>query len=283
MNYRSKEKIKTSLGFVGMTLVVVAWIYPVFFLLVNANKTASQYSKGDKTEIIFGTQIFENIVKAWNIGLGDGVLNSLFYGLVGSSLAVIFAFLAAFAIVRLKMKNGLWWFLLIYSGTVFPFQMFLIPLFEAYVAVGIYNTKFGLTLFYVAVCIPFATFVLRGFFLTVPWELQEAAKVEGATNFQILYKIMMPLAKAPLMLVFLIQFTWIWNDLLFGMVLSRSVGVRPITTTLAGMQSLYKQVDAPTILTATLMASIPTLLIFLLLQKHFIRGLTLGSMNAGKG
>jgi multiple sugar transport system permease protein len=67
------------------------------------------------------------------------------------------------------------------------------------------------------------------------------------------------------------------------MVLSRSIGVRPITTTLAGMQSLYRQVDAPTILTATLMASIPTLLIFLLLQKHFIRGLTLGSMNAGKG
>ena len=57
MNYRSKEKIKTSLGFVGMTLVVVAWIYPVFFLLVNANKTASQYSKGDKTEIIFGLTV----------------------------------------------------------------------------------------------------------------------------------------------------------------------------------------------------------------------------------
>ena len=136
---------------------------------------------------------------------------------------------------------------------------------------------------YVGLCIPFATFVLRGFFLTVPWEIQEAAKIEGATNFQILYKIMMPLARAPILLVFLIQFTWIWNDLLFGMVLSRSVGVRPITTALVGMQNLYSQMDGPTILTATLMASIPTLLIFLLLQKHFIRGLTLGSMNAGKG
>ena len=181
------------------------------------------------------------------------------------------------------MKNGLLWFLLIYSGTVFPFQMYLLPLFEAYVAVGIYNTKFGLILVYVGLCIPFSTFVLRGFFLTVPWEIQEAAKIEGATNFQILYKIMMPLAKAPILLVFLIQFTWIWNDLLFGMVLSRSVGVRPITTALVGMQNLYAQMDGPTILTATLMASIPTLLIFLLLQKHFIRGLTLGSMNAGKG
>ena len=283
MNYRTIEKIKIITGLSAMAIIVAAWLYPVFFLIVNANKTASEYSKGSKTEIIWSTSIFENAIKAWNKGIGDGVLNSLLYGFAGSALAVFFAFLAAFGIVRLKMKNGLLWFLLLYSGTVFPFQMYLLPLFEAYVAVGIYNTKFGLILVYVGLCIPFSTFVLRGFFLTVPWEIQEAAKIEGATNFQILHKIMMPLAKAPILLVFLIQFTWIWNDLLFGMVLSRSVGVRPITTALIGMQNLYAQMDGPTILTATLLASIPTLLIFLLLQKHFIRGLTLGSMNAGKG
>lgn len=283
MNYRTIEKIKIVAGLSAMAIIVAAWLYPVFFLMVNANKTASEYSQGSKTEIIWGTSIFENAIKAWNKGIGDGVFNSLLYGFVGSGIAVFVAFIAAFGIVRLKMKNGLLWFLLIYSGTVFPFQMYLLPLFEAYVAVGIYNTKFGLILVYVGLCIPFSTFVLRGFFLTVPWEIQEAAKIEGATNFQILYKIMMPLARAPILLVFLIQFTWIWNDLLFGMVLSRSVGVRPITTALVGMQNLYAQMDGPTILTATLMASIPTLLIFLLLQKHFIRGLTLGSMNAGKG
>ena len=283
MNYRTIEKIKIVAGLSAMAIIVAAWLYPVFFLMVNANKTASEYSQGSKTEIIWGTSIFENAIKAWNKGIGDGVFNSLLYGFVGSGIAVFVAFIAAFGIVRLKMKNGLLWFLLIYSGTVFPFQMYLLPLFEAYVAVGIYNTKFGLILVYVGLCIPFSTFILRGFFLTVPWEIQEAAKIEGATNFQILYKIMMPLARAPILLVFLIQFTWIWNDLLFGMVLSRSVGVRPITTALVGMQNLYAQMDGPTILTATLMASIPTLLIFLLLQKHFIRGLTLGSMNSGKG
>jgi ABC-type glycerol-3-phosphate transport system permease component len=283
MNYRTLEKIKIFSGLTAMAIIVMAWLYPVFFLLINANKTASEYAKGSKTEIIWGTSIFNNAVTAWNKGIGDGVLNSLLYGLAGSAIAVFFAFIAAYGIVRLKIKNGLIWFLILYSGTVFPFQMYLLPLFEAFVAVGIYKTKFGLILVYVGLCIPFATFVLRGFFLTVPWEIQEAAKIEGATNFQILYKVMMPMAKAPILLVFLIQFTWIWNDLLFGMVLSRSVGVRPITTVLAGMKDLYASMDGPTILTATVIASIPTLLIFLLLQKHFIRGLTLGSMNAGKG
>ena len=188
MNYRTIEKIKIVAGLSAMAIIVAAWLYPVFFLMVNANKTASEYSQGSKTEIIWGTSIFENAIKAWNKGIGDGVFNSLLYGFVGSGIAVFVAFIAAFGIVRLKMKNGLLWFLLIYSGTVFPFQMYLLPLFEAYVAVGIYNTKFGLILVYVGLCIPFATFVLRGFFLTVPWEIQEAAKIEGATNFQILYK-----------------------------------------------------------------------------------------------
>ena len=113
-----------------MAIIVAAWLYPVFFLIVNANKTASEYSKGSKTEIIWSTSIFENAIKAWNKGIGDGVLNSLLYGFAGSALAVFFAFLAAFGIVRLKMKNGLLWFLLLYSGTVFPFQMYLLPLFE---------------------------------------------------------------------------------------------------------------------------------------------------------
>ncbi len=100
MNYKTKEKVNLTVGYIGMIIVVMAWIYPVFFLIVNANKTASQYSKGDKTEIIFGTAFIDNAIKAWNKGIGDGVLNSLIYGLCGSSLAVIFAFLAAFGIVR---------------------------------------------------------------------------------------------------------------------------------------------------------------------------------------
>ena len=128
MNYRTIEKIKIVAGLSAMAIIVAAWLYPVFFLMVNANKTASEYSQGSKTEIIWGTSIFENAIKAWNKGIGDGVFNSLLYGFVGSGIAVFVAFIAAFGIVRLKMKNGLLWFLLIYSGTVFPFQMYLLPL-----------------------------------------------------------------------------------------------------------------------------------------------------------
>jgi multiple sugar transport system permease protein len=79
----------------------------------------------------------------------------------------------------------------------------------------------------------------------------------------------------------LVQFTWVWNDLLFGMILVRSPEARSVQVALLGMQSLYGQADAPTIITATLIVSLPTLLLFLLLQKHFVRGLALGTTGLG--
>ena len=89
----------------------------------------------------------------------------------------------------------------------------------------------------------------------------------------------MPMAKAPVVLLLLIQFTWIWNDLLFGLILTKSAAVRPIMVTLAGMQGIYGASDGPSIIASTLMASAPTLLLFLFLQRYFVQGLTLGARS----
>ena len=86
----------------------------------------------------------------------------------------------------------------------------------------------------------------------------------------------MPMAKAPLVLLFLIQFTWVWNDLLFGLVLSKSDDVRPIMVALVGMQGVYGATDGPSVIAATLIGSLPTLILFLVLQRYFVRGLSLG-------
>jgi multiple sugar transport system permease protein len=87
---------------------------------------------------------------------------------------------------------------------------------------------------------------------------------------------MMPMARAPLILLVLIQFTWVWNDLLFGLVLSKSDNVRPIMVALVGMQGVYGAADGPSVIAATLIGSAPTLILFLALQRYFISGLSLG-------
>ena len=154
--------------------------------------------------------------------------------------------------------------------------MYLIPLFNLYLDTGMYDTRFGMIAFYIAICIPFCTFVMRGFFLTVPWQIQEAAALDGASSWRTFWSIMMPMARAPLILLVLIQFTWIWNDLLFGLVLSKSSDVRPIMVALVGMMGVYGASDGPSVIAATLVGSAPTLILFLALQRYFVRGLTLG-------
>ena len=148
--------------------------------------------------------LFDNVARAWAKGLSSGFVNSVIYGLSASVCAVVLSALAAYGIVRLRIPWGLFWFLLIYSGTVFPFQMYLIPLFNLYLDTGMYDTRLGMIAFYIAITIPFCTFVMRGFFLTVPWQIQEAAALDGASSWQTFWRIMFPMARAPLILLVLI-------------------------------------------------------------------------------
>jgi multiple sugar transport system permease protein len=267
---------KRELAFMAGLALTVFWLLPLAILAMNAVKSPQEYLLTSGLTLPSTFDLFDNVARAWAKGLSSGFVNSLIYGLVGSVGAVFLAALAAYGIVRLKIPRGLFWFLLIYSGTVFPFQMYLIPLFNLYLDTGMYDTRFGMIAFYIAICIPFCTFVMRGFFLTVPWQLQEAAALDGASSWRTFWSIMMPLARAPLILLVLIQFTWIWNDLLFGLVLSKSSGVRPIMVALVGMMGVYGASDGPSVIAATLVGSAPTLILFLVLQRYFIRGLTLG-------
>jgi multiple sugar transport system permease protein len=268
--------VKRELAFIAGIALTVFWLAPLVILAMNSMKTPQEFLLTSGLTPPSSFAFFGNVARAWAKGLSSGFFNSLIYGIVGSVCAVILSALAAYGIVRLKIPRGLFWFLLIYSGTVFPFQMYLIPLFNLYLDTGMYDTRLGMIAFYIAICIPFCTFVMRGFFLTVPWQIQEAAALDGASSWRTFWSIMFPLARAPLILLVLIQFTWIWNDLLFGLVLSKSSDVRPIMVALVGMMGVYGAADGPSVIAATLIGSAPTLILFLALQRYFIRGLTLG-------
>lgn len=262
--------------FIGALVVTLFWLAPLVILFMNSFKSPDDFLMGTGLSLPKTFNLLDNVTRAWSKGLGTGMVNSLLYGAGGSVAAVLLSALAAFGIVRLRVPGGLFWFLFIYSGTIFPFQMYIIPLFNMYLRTGLYDTRAGMFAFYIAITIPFCVFVMRGFFLTVPWELQEAAAIDGASSWQTFWRIMFPLATAPLILLVLIQFTWIWNDLLFGLVLSKSESVRPIMVALVGMQGVYGATDGPSVIAATLVGTLPTLVLFLALQRYFIRGLTLG-------
>jgi multiple sugar transport system permease protein len=258
-------------------LAAVLWLVPLWSIVVTPMKAVPEYFHGSVWDLPHNpANIFNNIATAWNTGgLGPGFLASLFYGVSGAALAILCASLGAYCITRLRLPAAFFWFMLVFSGTIFPFQMYLIPLFQTYNSVGLYDTRLGMVLFYTAIAIPFCLFVMRGFFSTVPGELQEAARLDGCRDFGVFLRIFLPLARGPIAVLFLFQFTWIWNDLIFGLVLATSDGIRPIMPSLLGMQGIYSQNGPPTVLAGALVASIPTIALFLFLRRYMIRGLTL--------
>ena len=174
----------------------MVWLLPLWLLVITPMKSTPEYTDGSQWALpTHPLRLFSNLRTAWDsAGLGPGFVASLTYGLTGASLAILFGSLGAYAITRLGVRLGFFWFILVFSGTIFPFQMYLIPLFNLYLRTGLYDTWLGMALFYTSIAIPFCLFVMHGFFSTIPHEVQDAARLDGASDFRIYWRIFMPLA-----------------------------------------------------------------------------------------
>lgn len=261
-----------------MFILAAIWIIPLYFVLINAATSPDDF-RDKQIWAPSGTfSLLDNIRAAWtDANLGQSVGSTLFYAAVGGVAAVLLASLAAYALVALKIRYGFLWFMLIYAGTIFPFQMYLSPLYTAYVRTNLYDTHLGLLILYTAIAIPFAVFVIRNHFTSIPGELSEAARLDGAGAWRVFRQIYMPLSLNACVTVFILQFTWIWNDLLFGLTLSRSANIRPIMTALAALQGQYSSASVPVVLAGALLVSIPTFILFFAVQRVFVRGLAVTS------
>jgi ABC-type glycerol-3-phosphate transport system permease component len=272
----AKLSVTRVIFLIVLSILVVLWLLPIGVTFITALKSREEAALTYPWNLPQQLALRENIAFAWEKGLlGKSFAITLVYAAGGASGAIALASLAAYAMVQLRLKGSFGWFLLIYSGTIFPFQMYLLPLFYFYQKSSLYDTQAGLLLFYIAIAIPFCLFVLRNHFTTISTEIIEAAKIDGLSNFGIYLQICMRLSIAPIAALFLFQFTWIWNDLLFGITLAKSANVRPIMAGLAGMRGIYASQNTPGVLAGALIASVPTALIFLFLHRYLLRGLTL--------
>lgn len=261
---------------VVLVLFGIVWLLPVYLLVINANKSPQAYDS-KQSWIPSGSSLIDNMVNAWQLSnLGDSVLTTFVYAIVSPLIAVIVGAAVGFAIVALRMKHGFWWFVFIFGGTVFPLQMVLLPLFDGYSRTGLFDTRTGMIIIYTAISIPFSAFVMRNFFTGIAHSVFEAAVIDGASTFRIFVRVYLPMAVSALVAIFILQATFVWNDLLLGLTLSQSDTVRPIVTTLSGMQSTYGGAQLSTVLAAGILVSLPTVVLFLFTQKFFSRGLALG-------
>ena len=260
-------------------VLTVFFLVPFYYLFVTVFKTTPEYEQKGVLELPSSLAPFvDNVVQAWNIAhLGQAGFDSFSYGLLGAGIAVAFAAAAAYGMTRLNLIGANGWFMMIFTGTLFPFQMYLVPLLFGYQRLGIINSWIGMLLLYIAICIPFPLLVLRNSFASISRELDEAARMEGASEWRVFVSMILPQAKGPLVALFLLQLTWIWNDLLFSSVLANGLGVRSVMVALQSLQGTYSTLGPNVVITATLISSVPTVLLFILLRKYFMAGLQLGN------
>jgi len=272
----SRKTLTRSILLVVLSILVVIWLLPLVITFMTALKSSQEYGATAPWALPKHIALLDNLRFAWNTGkLGISFSRSLMYASVGAGIAILLASLAGYSLVQLRVWSAFFWFLLIYSGTIFPFQMYLLPLFYMYQKTNLYDTQVGMLAFYTAIAIPFCLFVLRNHFTTISSEIIEAAKMDGLSTFGIYLRMYMPLSVAPIAALFLFQFTWIWNDLLFGITLAKSANVRPVMAGLSALRGTYGPDNTPAVLAGALLATLPTLLIFVLLGRYLLRGMTL--------
>jgi multiple sugar transport system permease protein len=271
------EPYKIGIYFVLIILSVI-WIFPLVSVLTMVVKSPDEFNTLRFWELPALKRIPANI--AFNIGyawsksqLGGKMLNSMIFALTAGIGSAFIASIGGYALVHLKLRGAQSWFIGIFIGNIFPFQMFLIPLYLFLNTLGLFDTRLGMAVVYVGICIPFALFVYRNYAFTLPDDLFDAAKVDGASKWGAYLRIFLPMSIPAFAVIFCFQFIWTWNDLLFGLVLTERF--RPIMAGLERLQGARGGVPPTVLISGAVMASIPTIVILMSMQKYFIRGFTL--------
>ena len=274
MTYEQKAKLLKVLRLTGLILLTVLWLFPIVVSFATAFKTPNDFMTSRFYNLPRVNGLVENLKTAFNrFALMRHFGNSLFYAVGGTLVCIVISMMAAYGIAIIKPRFSFLVFIMIYMGTVFPFQMYLIPLYKAYIATGLYDTNIGMILLYGTICTPFATFVYRGYFMSIPRDILEASMIDGCSAWNALPRIYLPLLKVPTAVVIVFQAMWIWNDFLFGMVLSQTPSVRPVMVSISQIAGEGGG-NLPVLMTGVVVTSIPTLALFLCLRKYFIQGTT---------
>lgn len=268
---------RTPWSYFWLILLALFAALPLFVLLFNSVKSAIELGLNP----LGFPQVFDwsNYVDAWNQGnLGQGLLNSLV--LVSGTIVGVWicAGMAAYAIARLDLpfKRGFSnYFFIVIS---LPVQMFLVPLFFLWSKVGLIDTLQGLIIIYIAVNTPFATLLLRTFLVGIPRELDEAARIDGANEWQIATRVVLPLASPGFLTVGLIVGLSAYNELFFAVTFVSDPSKLPIATAFLSFSQGFTQ-QFGLVNAAGVIMIVPVLVLFLLMQRRFISGLATGGLK----
>jgi raffinose/stachyose/melibiose transport system permease protein len=204
--------------------------------------------------------------------------NSIVVTVGAVALILVFGVMASYALARYKFPGNELLYLFFLSGLMLPLKLAVIPLFIQFRAMGLTNSHLGLICIYAAEGLPSAVFILTGFLRTLPHDLENAARIDGASELQILWRIMLPLIRPALVIVAIYNLVPVWNDFFFPLVFIQNERLKTLPLGLTVFMGQYST-DWAVLFAGLTIAALPVIVLYIFLSKQFIAGLTAGAIK----
>lgn len=278
LNINISKVISRVILYLILITIAIIFLLPIYGTLVTSFKSVDEIITGGFWKIPKHFTL-EGYVEAWKMqNLGKYIKNSIIITLPSVIGSIFIASLAAYPLSRIRFKGDKWILILFVAGLFLPPQIHLLPLFKLANKLKIFDTYTVLILTHIAFGQPICVFILRNFFISIPNEIHDAARIDGCNDFSVFWKVILPLSKPALAVLIILQFTWIWNEFLWGLILTQTEQARPLTVGLYNLQGMFT-IEWNVQTAGAMIATVPTIIVFLAFQKYFIKGITLGAVK----
>ncbi|MEU8096549.1 carbohydrate ABC transporter permease [Streptomyces rubiginosohelvolus] len=277
MNTRESRAGKAArIGF--LTLWLIFTIFPLYWITITSFKPAGDiftfplaYWPED-----FSLENYSGLFGASQFG--TYLLNSLIVSAVAGTVATVISMLSAYVLARFEFRTKTALLMAALVTQMIPSFIALGPLYLLMTDLGLVDNRLGLVLVYIAVCIPFCTVMLRGFFANIPDTLEEAAMIDGCSRLGALFRVLLPVMKPGIVAAFIFNFVNCWNELFLSVTLMNSDDNKTVPTALNGFISSFN-IDWGSMSAAAVLTILPTMVLFAFASRHIVQGLTAGAVK----
>lgn len=273
----------TRISFLGIIAKVFMWtfllglvvvvVYPLLWMVLNGFKQNSE---------LFGNPFalpiswdWQNYANAWNRGVSNYLMTSVLVTVTSTIATVFISAWAAYGLTRVNIPFNRAVVTIILGGLMLAPAVALVPLVKMFQGLGLYNTFWALLILYTAFRIPFTTFLIRAYMIDLPKEIDEAAEVDGATQWTTFWRIILPMCKPIIVSTIILHILFAWNEYLFAMVFTSGSGVQTLPVGLTSLMSKHGT-DYPVVFAGMVIAAVPVVLLFFIGQRYFVKGLADG-------
>lgn len=275
---KKTEAVKTVLTYVFLVVMVIIAVFPIVWMIDSSLKGTSEIYSSPPTFSIHKVTLENYIRVLFHSGIPRAFLNSVIVSVTATATTLVLGCLAGYGFSRYRFKGRKMLYVGLLYGQMMPAVVLIIPVYLVFSRIGLIDSYFSLILPDVAITVPLATLMLKSFFDGVPVELEDAARIDGATKIGILWKIIIPIAKPGLVSVAIYTFLSTWEEFIFALNLTNSASIRTLPIAINMFKGEFV-IDWGAIMSSGAVISLPVILLFVLCNKVFVKGLAEGGVK----